>query len=87
MFRGLVRRLAPFLGFFFKTKALSEYATINLNQKKNNKTSLSFAFSTNFEFPKHLNSKNFSDITGKLNNGFNTILYLILHDISFNTLP
>lgn len=57
MFRGLVRRLAPFLGFFFKTKALSEYATINLNQKKNNKTSLSFAFSTNFEFPKHLNSK------------------------------
>lgn len=58
MFRGLVRRLALFLGVFFsKTKALSEYATINLNQKKNNKTSLSFAFSTNFEFPKHLNSK------------------------------
>lgn len=58
MFRGLVGRLALFLVFFFsKTKALSEYATINLNQKKNNKTSLSFAFSTNFEFPKHLNSK------------------------------
>lgn len=58
MFRGLVRRLALFLVFFFQDyKALSEYATINLNQKKNNKTSLSFAFSTNFEFPKHLNSK------------------------------
>lgn len=52
------KKTGTIFGFFFpRLKALSEYATINLNQKKNNKTSLSFAFSTNFEFPKHLNSK------------------------------
>lgn len=58
MFRGLLRRLAPLFGVFFSRLKLSLNTPQEiLIKKKYNKTSLSFAFSTNFEFPKHLNSK------------------------------